>query len=167
MMLRSFLPTLGRRAEPQRAESGDPFLSLHREINRLFDDTLRGWSGPAAGNGGTFVAPSIDVKETEAAVEITAELPGVDEKDVEVHLAEGVLTIRGEKKSERESKDEKAGYHLTERSYGSFSRSFELPYPVEPDKVSASFERGVLKVTLPKPPEAEKRARKIPVQKSA
>jgi HSP20 family protein len=166
-MFRSLLPAFGRRMEPARSDIVDPFASLHREINRLFDDTMRGWAVPTTGNGKTFLAPNVDVKETDKVMELTAELPGVDEKDVEVNFADGVLTIKGEKKAEKESKDEKSGYYLMERSFGSFSRSFEVPFSVDPDKVSASFDKGVLKVSLPKPPETAQKAKKIAVQKAA
>ena len=143
--------------------SGDPFLSLHREMNRLFDDVLRGSFGvpvQSGEQGGGMMMPHMDVSETENEVRICAELPGVSEKDVDVSLSDDVLTIRGEKKFER--KDDKENYHFVERSYGTFQRSLRLPYAVDPDQVQASFENGVLTVTLPKGKEQE-RSRRIQV----
>jgi len=142
---------------------GDPFLSLHREMNRLFDDVLRGSFGvpvQSGEQGGGMMMPHMDVSETENEVRICAELPGVSEKDVDVSLSDDVLTIRGEKKFER--KDETENYHFVERSYGTFQRSLRLPYAVDPNQVQASFENGVLTVTLPKGKEQE-RSRRIQV----
>ena len=149
----------------ERGTGADPFLSLHREMNRLFDDVLRGFGPPAAtgqaGGGGNFIPAHMDVSETENELRVRAELPGVTEKDVEVTLDDDVLTIRGEKRFER--KDEKESYHFVERSYGTFQRSLRLPYAVDPEQVRASFENGVLTVTLPKTKQQE-RARRIQVQ---
>ena len=143
---------------------GDPFLSLHREMNCLFDDVLRGVGLPAAGGqtGGTnLLAPQLDVSETDAEIRITAELPGVNEPDIQVELNDDILVIRGEKKFER--KDEKERFHFVERSYGTFQRALQLPFPVDPDRVQANFENGVLTVTRPKSAQAE-RSRDIHVQ---
>lgn len=142
---------------------GDPFLSLHREMNRLFDDVFRGSVVPSAGasEGGGMLMPHMDVSETDNEVHIRAELPGVTDQDVEVTLNDDVLTIRGEKKFER--KDEKENYHFVERSYGTFQRSVRLPFGVEPDQVKANFEHGVLTVTLPKTAE-QQRSRRIEVR---
>lgn len=156
-MFRSLLP-FGR-SDVGRAD--DPFLALQRQMNRLFDETFTGLPAIRAGNGGAL-APSIDVKETDKAIEVEAELPGVDEKDVQVTLEDNVLTIKGEKKAEKE--ESKKGYYMSERSYGSFLRSFELPTGVDSDKVNATFSKGVLKVTLPKPPAAQSNAKKIDVK---
>ena len=146
---------------------GDPFLSLHREMNRLFDDVFRGTSLPTAsgsqgqGDVGTFVNASMNVSETDKEIRITAELPGVTEQDIDVSLDDDVLTIRGEKKFER--KDDKENFHFVERSYGTFQRSLRLPYAVESEQVRASFENGVLTVTVPKT-ERQERSRRIQVQ---
>jgi HSP20 family protein len=146
---------------------GDPFLSLHREMNRLFDDVFRGTSLPTAsgsqgqGDVGTFVNASMNVSETDKEIRITAELPGVTEQDIDVSLDDDVLTIRGEKKFER--KDDKENFHFVERSYGTFQRSLRLPFPVDPDQVQASFENGVLTVTVPKTGRQE-RSRRIQLQ---
>ncbi|MBB4039842.1 HSP20 family protein [Microvirga flocculans] len=144
----------------------DPFLSLHREMNRLFDDVLRGTGLPVAGSQGqggvgNFVNASMNVSETEKEIRITAELPGVTEQDIDVSLDDDVLTIRGEKKFERS--DEKENFHFVERSYGTFQRSVRLPFPINPEQVRAHFENGVLTVTLPKTAQQE-RSRRIQVQ---
>jgi HSP20 family protein len=102
-------------------------------------------------------APAVDVVEKETAYEITAELPGMDEKNIELTVADDMLTIKGEKREEREEK--KKDYYLSERRFGSFERSFRLPEGVESDKVEASFKKGVLTVTLPKTPEAQKKSK--------
>jgi HSP20 family protein len=146
---------------------GDPFLSLHREMNRLFDDVFRGAALPAAsgsqgqGDVGAFVNASMNVSETDKEFRITAEPPGVTEQDIAVSLDDDVLTIRGEKKFER--KDDKENFHFVERSYGTFQRSLRLPYAVESEQVRASFENGVLTVTVPKT-ERQERSRRIQVQ---
>ena len=163
-MARNPLSPFGFGGVGERGLGSDPFLSLHREMNRLFDDVLRGsFSVPSregqGGQGGTLM-PHIDVSETEKELKIRAELPGVTEKDVEVTLNDDVLTIRGEKKIERTSEQE--NYHFVERSYGTFQRSLRVPYPVEPDQVQARFEHGVLTVTLPK--SEQQRSRRIQVQ---
>ena len=106
--------------------------------------------------------PAVDVVESEKAYEITAELPGMDEKNIEVKVAEGGLTIKGEKQEEKEEK--KKDYYLHERHFGSFERSFDVPESVDADKIEASFKKGVLTVTLPKKPEAQKPAKKIEVK---
>lgn len=145
---------------------GDPFLSLHREMNRLFDDVLRGASPTASGSQGqggvgNFVNASMNVSETDKEIRITAELPGVTEQDIEVSLDDDVLTIRGEKRFER--KDDKENFHFIERSYGTFQRSLRLPYAVDSEEVQASFENGVLTVTVPKTGR-QARSRRIQVQ---
>jgi HSP20 family protein len=106
--------------------------------------------------------PAVDIAETDKAYEITAELPGMDEKNIEVKFADGVLTIKGEKKDEKEEK--KKDYYLSERSYGSFQPSFQVPDGVDTDKIEATFKKGVLSVALPKSVEAQKAAKKIDVK---
>lgn len=104
----------------------------------------------------------MDVTETDKAYEIAAELPGMSDKNVEVKLADGVLTIKGEKQEEKEEK--KKDYYLHERSFGSFQRAFQVPDGVDADKIEASFKNGVLTVTLPKSAQAQKTAKKIDVK---
>jgi HSP20 family protein len=159
MNLRSLLP-VGR--DRNVARSDNPFMSLQREIDRLFDDFTRGL--PAFSSGGaTEMLPSVDVTENDKQIEITAELPGLEDKDVQVNFADNVLTIRGEKKAEKEEKDKT--YRLVERSYGSFVRSLELPAGVNADAIKASIDKGVLKVTVPKPVPAQ--VKKIDVKTAA
>lgn len=152
-MFRSLMP-LSRRSD-------EPFMSLQREMNRLFDDALRGLPAIAGDGKAAALAPSMDVKETDKAIEVQTELPGVDQKDVDVTYANGVLTIKGEKKAEKEEK--KAGYHLSERSYGSFYRAVQID-DVDADKIGAKFDKGVLTVTLPKLPAAQASAKKIEIK---
>jgi len=106
--------------------------------------------------------PAVDVVESEKGYEITADLPGMDEKNIEVKVTDGVLTMKGERQEEKEEK--KTGYYLQERSFGSFQRSFEMPESVDADKIEASFKKGVLTVKLPKKAEAQKPAKKIEVK---
>lgn len=137
----------------------DPFLAMQKEVNRLFEDFGRGSVSRFAS---AEVVPRIDVAETDSAIEVTAELPGIDEKDVDVVLRDDVLTIKGEKKSEREEK--KKDYHLVERSYGSFQRSIRLPFEADGETVKASFVKGVLKISVAKPTEVKEKTVKIPVR---
>ena len=163
MDFRSLVPFgFGGTQLARRGSADDPFISFRREMDRLFDDFVSGrgmtrWPGEGAG-----VDLRFDVAETDNEVKVTAELPGVDEKDVEVTLTDDLLTIKGEKKREQEKKEE--SYHMVERSYGSFARSLRLPFPVDQSKVEARFRNGVLTVTLPKPPEAQKPAQRIEIK---
>ena len=164
MSLRSLIP-VGR--ERGVARFGEPFTSLQREIDRLFDDFTRGWPSitpgvPAMGKTPELI-PNMDVVETEKEFEITAELPGLEEKDVQVNVADNVLTIKGEKKAEKEEKDK--NYRMFERSYGSFYRTLELPSGINPDNIKATLSNGVLKVTVPKPAPAQ--AKKVEVKAAA
>jgi HSP20 family protein len=128
-------------------------------VNRLFEDFGR---GSLARLSGAEVSPRIDVAETDNAIEVTAELPGIDEKDVEVVLRDDILTIKGEKKSEKEEK--KKDYHLIERSFGSFARSVRLPFEADSEAVKASFAKGILRVSIAKPAEVKDKTVKIPVR---
>jgi HSP20 family protein len=148
---------------PPSREIWEPFGSLRRDIERLFEDFSRdfGWGPPAT--AGVGMAPRVDVSETDTEIKIEAELPGVEEKDVELVLSDGRLTIKGEKKQEKEEK--KKDYHMVERSYGSFARSIALPFAADPNKVKATFAKGVLSVTVPKPPEVKAKEKKIAIGK--
>jgi len=162
MKMPSLIP-VGR----ERSAFAQPFVSLQREIDRLFEDFTRGFpslAGGAGGKGGSnMLMHSTDVTETDKEIEITAELPGLEEKDVQVNFADGVLTIRGEKKAEKEEKDK--NYRLVERSYGSFERSIALPEGVKPEDVKATIAKGVLTVKVPKPAPAQ--SKKIEVKSAA
>lgn len=160
MKSKSVVPVSRERVVPSLF--GAPLSSLQQEIDRLFDNFSRGFGALPAFKTGDLV-PSMNVGETDGEIEFTAELPGLEEKDVEVTLADNILTIRGEKKAEKEEK--KKDYHLVERSFGSFSRSFEVPAGVEPSAIKASIDKGVLTVKFPKPAEAP--AKKIEVKAAA
>ena len=164
-----------KKAEPTSTLRGwRPFEVLHREIDRLFDDFGGGfWRSPFRRSVFDLepfwrrelsweTAPAMDIAETEKAYEITAELPGMSESDVEVVASNGGLTIKGEKKEEKEEK--KKDYYLSERRYGSFERRMQIPEGVDADKIEATFKKGVLTVTLPKKPEAQNPAKKISVR---
>jgi HSP20 family protein len=165
-MLRELMPwTRGTTRLAPRREPADTdlFSQLHRDIDRLFDEVWHGFGAPGfAASGGNRLTPRIDLAETEKEIEVTAELPGLDEKDVEVTLADGLLTIKGEKKSERteEGKD----VYVSERSYGSFQRVVQLPQGVDVDKVTADFSKGVLTVRVPKLPELQANSKKIEIR---
>lgn len=141
-------------------DQGNPFVSLHKEMDRLFEDFGRKLPAGQAFNGGF---PSIDVAETETGLELTAELPGVDENDIDVSVSDRVLTLKGEKTQEKtvEEKDR----HVSERSYGSFRRVMTLPFAPKPEGVAAHMENGVLTVVLPRPEEADPKTRKIEVKR--
>ena len=157
-------------AAPSELRPRRPLESLRQEIDRLFDDFGVGsWRSPfrsslfdmdpfrrakAAFSG----VPAVDVAETEKGYKVVAELPGMDEKNIEVKIANGMLTIKGEKQ------EEKQDYYIRERSFGSFERTFPVPDGVELDKVDASFKKGVLTVTLPKTAGAQKTEKKITVK---
>jgi HSP20 family protein len=141
----------------------DPFRSLFQEVQKTFEDFSR--RTPFARFGAEMMSPKVDVSETGDAIQVTAELPGVDENDVDVTLERDVLTIRGEKKTERQEEDKDKNWHVVERSYGSFSRSIPLPFDPDAAKVEAKFDKGVLRITLPKPAEAAKKQQKITISK--
>lgn len=147
----------------RRGHEGHPFLSLHREMNRLFDDVLRGFDfGPLAfarGDNRMMMAwPNIEVSDTDKEMKVTAELPGLEEKDVNVEFANGALVIKGEKKGETEDKDRL----FSECYYGRFERRIPAD-DIDEDKVSASFRNGMLTVTLPKTAEAKRQVKRIAI----
>lgn len=144
-----------------------PFEYLRRQIDRLFEEFPPRRSllelEPFERLAGVFpAAPAVDFVERDKEYEITAELPGLDEKNVEVKLSNGMLAISGEKKEEKEEKKE--GYYFSERRFGSFRRAFRVPEGVDADKIEASFGKGVLTVRLPKTPEAQKAQKTIEVK---
>ncbi len=161
MAVRDLVPWMRRSRVPVvRSESANPLVAFHEEMNRLFDDFWRDFEDGSFGLSSSFNFPRIEMSETDKEFRIEAELPGMDEDDVEVLLHDGVLSIRGEKKSERENKSRR----MSERFYGRFERQIPLPVDVEEDKVSASFKKGVLHVTLPKSAEAVSRVKRIPIR---
>jgi HSP20 family protein len=154
-----------RTGGPPTARPRDIFSVMRDEMDRMFERFEYGFprwpSYPT--RAAALTVPELDIHENANAIVVEAELPGVDEKDVTVTLANGVLTIKGEKKQEKDEKGE--SYHVTERSYGSFERAVRLPDTVDDTKVEAKFEKGVLKVTAAKKPEAVKAERKIEIKK--
>lgn len=137
--------------------SPDLFGTLQREVNRVFDQMF----GGAATQALTGFAPSVEMRESEQGIVVTCELPGMDEKDVAVALEGDLLTLSGEKRQDKT--EEKTGTHLSERSYGSFRRSLRLPWAADPAQARAGFDKGVLTVTLQRPPEAKPSANRIPI----
>jgi len=158
---------------PTVMQAWRPFENLRREVDRLFEDfTVNPFRLPLRRPAfdlepfwqpESWVAtPAIDFVERDNAFEVTAELPGLDEKNIEVKLVNGVLTIKGQKEEDKVEKKE--DFHLRERRFGSFTRSLRVPDTVDSDKIEASFKKGVLTVTLPKTPEAQKPVKKIEVK---
>lgn len=164
LTMRDLIPWSRGRDVATGRTSEHPLLSFQREMDRLFEDLWRGFDVPALGRGErvrTIIAPRIELKENENEVVVAAELPGLQEKDVEVTLTDNVLSIRGEKKSEKTDKD--GEYTYSERSYGAFERRIPIDAEVVGDQVSAKFADGVLTVTLPKNPNAKGHSRRIPI----
>ena len=164
-----------RRETSEALQAWRPFESLRQEIDRLFNDFGMGMWRPSAFRRSFWATepvfqremtwptmPAVDVTDSEKMYEITAELPGMDEKSIEVRVSDGNLTIKGEKEEETEEK--KKDYYMRERRFGSFKRSFDMPESVDLNKIEASFKKGVLTVTLPKKAEAQKPAKKIEVK---
>ncbi len=155
MKFGALMPAWGRR---------DPFTSLQKEVDRVFHDFSQGMTDlPSIWKDDAFV-PRVDVVDEKDGLKVTAELPGIDAKDVECTVEEDMLAIRGEKTTERKEEDQKTGHYLAERSYGSFYRRIPLPYGIDRDKVGATFDNGVLTVRLPKAAAAKSAERKIAIQ---
>jgi HSP20 family protein len=164
MSVRDLIPwNRGRDVTVRRGDEANPFLALHREMNRLFDDVFRGFDlAPFGFDRGFDRAsgwPNIEVSDTDQELKVTAELPGLEEKDVELELANGVLSIKGEKKTETEDKERL----FSERYYGRFERRISVE-DVDEDKVSASLQNGVLSVTLPKTAQAQRQVKRIAIK---
>jgi HSP20 family protein len=168
------VPVEVKKAAPAETTTPDVWRSFRSEMDRLFDRFAGGFGFPSlrrmfdmepAGRPASsfiFSVPAIDMSEDEKAYKISAELPGLDAKDVDVSVSGDMLVLKGEKRQEREEKDK--NYYLSERAFGSFQRSFELPASIDRDKVAADFSKGVLTITLPKTPEAQKQQKKIEVK---
>ena len=140
----------------------DPFTALRREMDRVFDDFFRGFDLPMTGTPGWSVGtwPHVEVSETDNEVKLVAELPGMEEKDIELNFNDGLLTLKGEKKAETN------GAVYSERWHGQFERSFRLGPDVDPDKIKAEFKNGVLTITAGKRPEEQRQVKRIPVNAS-
>lgn len=159
------------RKRPQ-LQTWTSFDRLRRDMDRLFNAFEGGFVSPFFRSsldaepfwtrGTSAVAPAVNIAESDKAYEISAELPGMDEKSIEVKLANDVLTIKGEKQEEREEKEK--GYHVQERHFGSFERLFQVPVGVDTDKITATFKNGLLTVTLPKAAEAQSPTKKIAIK---
>ena len=158
---------------PTKAADWQPFDIMRGQVDRLFHDFQAGflqapffrpfpdiesfWRRELGFN----VTPAMDIVEKDGAFEVTAELPGIDVKDIDVQLADGMLTIKGEKQEVKEEKTK--GRYVSERRYGSFRRTLQVPGSVDAEKIDASYKSGVLTITLPKSPEAQKKEKTIPV----
>ena len=171
MSIRDLVPRFGRGREQALARRGredDPFHAFQRQMNRLFDDFFgefglvpRGEGSAGAGPVERFT-PGVDVSETDKEVTVTAELPGLEEKDVSVEMDDAAVTIRGERREEREEKEK--NWHRRELCYGSFHRVVPLPAAVDGAKAKATFKKGILKVTAPKREEDRVARKRIPIQ---
>lgn len=155
--------------EVMRPRYDDPTYELTRGMSDMMDHFFRQFDSafgimPSWTRGGTGLGrlPSVDIAETNDEVTVTADLPGLDEKDIQVSLDGDILTLRGERKHEKEEK--RKNYHRVERSYGSFVRSVALPEGIDRDNVKATFKKGVLQVSIAKLPGAKSASRHIPVQ---
>ena len=149
---------------PALYRDSDPFMALHREVNRLFDDVFRGFDQfsrfpSLTASRSSWGWPNVEVTETDKDIRVTAELPGLEERDVEVTLDDDVLTLRGEKRSESEDKDRQ----FSERYYGHFERRIPLGTEVHEDKVEARFKNGVLTITMPKTERAQTKTKRIAI----
>jgi HSP20 family protein len=158
MNLQSIIPWKKEERSLARGRGdGDPFAQLQRRMNSVFEDFFGRSSSDLWGDDAGEFLPRVDVSETGKEVRITAELPGLDEKDVEVTVTNNMLTIKGERKVEKEEGD----YYHSERSYGYFDGTIALPQGIDADNAKAKFKKGVLKVMIPKKPEAQSSRRKI------
>ena len=147
---------------PTRTEGWNPFLALRSEMDTLFDNFFRGFAiEPFTMASGAF-QPRINVADGEKDINISIELPGMDEKDMEISLAKDSITVKGEKKEEKEEKGK--NFHRMERSYGSFSRTIPLPVEIDQNKVEATYKQGVLNIVLPKTEKAVKETKKISIK---
>src|SRR6516162_6130723 len=166
------VPVEVKKTAPAQTSAPDIWQSFRSEMDRLFDrfgfpslrrvfDIEPAWRSASSFS---FSVPAIDMSEDEKAYKISAELPGIDAKDIDVSVSGDMLVLKGEKRQEKEEKDK--NYHFSERSYGSFQRAFELPASVERDKVAADFSKGVLTITLPKMAEAQRPSKRIEVKSS-
>jgi HSP20 family protein len=158
MKVRSMIPALWS----ERALDPAPFRALRQEVDRLFNDFTSDIALPSQWTGSGKLAIKVDVAETDKTIEVTAELPGVNEKEIDVSLSGDMLTIKAEKKSDKEEKTK--DYHLIERSYGTFQRSMQLPFQADAAKIDAKFDKGVLKLVVQKPAEAQTKQQKVEVK---
>lgn len=149
-------------APATREDFFDPFVTFRREMDRMFDDFFGGGGQRLPQSGWQTLTPALGIDETEKEIVVSAELPGVTEKDIEVSLAGDILTLKGEKRSQQEEKNGDSTY--MERRFGSFSRSVRLPFEASEEKVDAQFTNGVLTVRVPKPAQMQRAVRRIDVR---
>jgi HSP20 family protein len=164
MASRFFAPAITFGQTPGPPALADPYRLLQQGLDTMLTDIARG-AGQGDGNGDLLAGPRINVEETDNEIRLTAELPGVTEKDVQVTLDGDLLVIAGEKKQEKE--EEQGNLRIVERSFGRFRRALRLPFAPEPDHVRANFKDGVLTVTMPKEAEQRKRTKQIPVSRQS
>jgi HSP20 family protein len=164
MNIRTLIPFGTENGGRRMQAPANLFGSLHREIDRLFEDFTRGSLG-SSGQAQVNLVPNIDVTEADKEIVITTEMPGLERKDVDISLEDDFLTIRGEKKIEAQQEDKNKNYHVSERSYGMFYRTLQVPAGVDPASIQATMSNGVLKVIIPKPAKAE--PKKIEVKEAA
>ncbi|HWK61575.1 MAG TPA: Hsp20/alpha crystallin family protein [Eoetvoesiella sp.] len=163
MSVRNLVPWTSRRSPASAPQNSTehPFFSLQRDVNRLFDDMFKGFDigFPSESLAGTFSGswPRVEVLDGDQAVHVAAELPGMEEKDIEILLEDDVLTLRGEKRSQNED----AARQFSERFYGKFERRIRLGYDIDEDKIQANFKNGVLNIVLPKDQAAQSRVKHI------
>jgi len=168
MSIKDLVPKFGRGREnmPARRGEHDPFRDFQREMNRLFDDFLTDFPIAPRWGEGDFPAaafsPRVDVSETDKAVKVSAELPGMDEKDITVEMDDAAITVRGEKHEEKEDKGK--NWYSREQSYGSFHRVIPLPTSVDGTKAKAKFKKGVLTVSVPKREEEQDKRKAITIE---
>jgi HSP20 family protein len=168
MTIKDLVPRFNRGRSLEQRGQGDPYLALQHEMNRLFDDFFGDFGlPPRHAWGGTNVAlpgfsPRVDVSETDREIKISAELPGMDEKDIAVEMDDKAVTIRGERKAENEEHGE--SWYRREQSYGSFQRVVPLPATVNGDKAKAKFKKGLLTIVLPKREETRPRRRTVTIE---
>jgi HSP20 family protein len=165
MDIRDLMPWVAPRGATPVAGGAQPLRTLQSELNRVFDSLLRtvpGAGAAAAVAPFTGEGPRLDVAETETGIEVSADLPGLEEKDIEVSLGGDLLTIKGERKAEAGGR--LLSYRINERVFGSFTRSVALPSGIDADAVSASFKNGVLTITIPKTQEAAQEAKRVAVK---
>jgi HSP20 family protein len=162
MTLRNIIPS-GKKSVPVRRNSNSPFSLLRREMDDLFNNFFNGFEmEPFFGRHDGVFSPTVDITENNREIRVSAELPGMDDRDIDVTLGKESLTIKGEKKEEKE--DKAKDYYYMERSYGSFSRTIPIPVEVNTDRAAARFKKGVLTVTIPKTKKAIEEKKKITVK---
>jgi len=161
MTLRELIP-FTKKSVPVKRDTENPFSLFHHDMDALFDEFFSGFEmGPSFSRHGSGFTPNIDIRENDKEIRVSAELPGIDEKDIDITLNHDSLTIKGEKKEEKEDKGK--DYYRMERSYGTFCRTIPLPVEIETDKVNAHYRKGILTVTIPKSKKSIEERKKISV----